>query len=78
MMLKFFEARRFNVVNLHTITTQIMNSNLHADSMQQRRRNVFKQNHLLMNSLAKKCHPLGVPSQQGVDNNIDEMDRDGS
>jgi hypothetical protein len=49
---------------------------LHAGSMQHSRHNVFKEDDLLMKILAKKCHPLGLPPQQGIDNKRDERDRE--
>ncbi len=53
-----------------------MNYNQNSGGMKQSRHNIFEQNaHLIKNS-AKKCRPLGLPSQQGVDNNRDERGRE--
>ena len=50
--------------------------NLYTDSMQQSRHNFFEQNRLLMKISAKNCRALGSPSQQGIDNNRNESDRE--
>ncbi len=49
----------------------VMNYNLHVDSIQQIRQKNFEQNPCLINILAKKCGPLGMPSQQGIDHKRD-------
>jgi hypothetical protein len=46
----------------------IMNYNLHAGIMKPSRHKFFEQNPCLMKIWAKKCRPLGLPSQQGIDN----------
>jgi hypothetical protein len=46
----------------------IMNYNLHAGSMKPSRHKNFKQNSCLMKISAKTCRPLGLPSQEGIDN----------
>ncbi len=53
-----------------------MNYNLHADSMLQNQYNFSEQNSSLTKHLAKKCRPVGLPSQQGIDNNKDQRDRE--
>jgi hypothetical protein len=44
-------------------------------SMQQIRHKSFEQNPCLINISAKKCRPLGMPSQQGIDHKRDKRDR---
>jgi hypothetical protein len=48
----------------------IMTCNLHAGSMKPSRHNIFEQNSCLMKISVKKCCPLGLPSQQGIDKTI--------
>jgi hypothetical protein len=50
----------------------IMSYNLHAGSMKQSRHNILKQNPGFMKNSAKKCRPLCLPSQHGMDNKWDE------
>ncbi len=49
----------------------VMDYNLHVGSMQQIQHKSFEQNPCLINILAKKCRPLGMPSQQGIDHKRD-------
>ncbi len=53
-----------------------MKYNPNSGCMNQSRHNIFKQNAHLIKKLAKKCHPLGLPSQQSVDNNRVERGRE--
>jgi hypothetical protein len=56
-----------------------MSSNLHACSMKQSRRNIFKQNHRLLKISSKKGRPLGLLkllSQQGIDNKRHGRDKE--
>jgi hypothetical protein len=53
-----------------------MDYNPNSGGMKQSRHNIFEQNAHLIKNLAKKCRPLGLPSQQGVDNNRDERGRE--
>ncbi len=55
----------------------VMDYNLHVDSMQRIRHKSFEQNPCLINILAKKCRPLGMPSQEGIGHKRDERDREG-
>jgi hypothetical protein len=53
-----------------------MSFNLHAGSMKKSRYNNFEQHPLLTKISAKKCCPLGSPSQQGDDKKREERDRE--
>ncbi len=53
-----------------------MSSHLHADSMQQKKTQKFRVESLFNESFGEKVSPIGLPSQQGIDNKRDERDRE--
>jgi hypothetical protein len=53
-----------------------MNYNLHAGSMKQSKHNILEQKPCLMKKIAKKCHLLGLLSQQGIHYKRDERERE--